>query len=635
MYISIDQLEISLGELDHVHPFFGTSFLAFKQLDLEVGKPRRVDIANQETSILEAYYNPLPSSGYYYVPLRSGGPRKRWVNKRKYPDSGLQKTRTTTFAGPFIHPNKYEWAWASNYIAELLSLSGDRKVPAFHLAAWMLRDRDWPESTQADEIISYFFSLFSITENEKQNLFDAALPGTLPKVPIFQNEPVTWKRLRSLIGPPTDESPEEGGGLESLELSGIGPAKIMKLDLAPRLNLITGDNGLGKTFLLECAWWALSGGWADPEQPAHPRSDSARPSISFKISGSPGKPGTVYFDKITQQWPLPAQNRPVLPGIVLYARVDGSSMIWDPAKHYWSMESERVRGLEVPDAIRLTQAEIWNGLEINSRGGNRQSVCNGLIRDWIDWQFIPPQTTFETFSRVLKKLSPSNDITLIPGTPIKLPRDDRQMPRLELPYDDVPVTLLSAGMKRILSMAYLLVWTWETHKEASQHIGKPPQSKLVLIIDEMEAHLHPKWQRIIVPALLDVVKELEQTIDVQLIIATHSPLVMASVEPIFDEKTDSLFTLDLMGRNLEVRDIPYIKHGSINSWLTSEVFDLKRAYSVEAETALIDAKNLQLAEHPDPEEVKRVSRRLAEYLPSIDPFWPRWVYFAENQGVHL
>ena len=109
----------------------------------------------------------------------------------------------------------------------------------------------------------------------------------------------------------------------------------------------------------------------------------------------------------------------------------------------------------------------------------------------------------------------------------------------------------------------------------------------------------------------------------------------ASVEPIFDDKTDGLFTLDLIGRNLEVRDIPYIKHGSINSWLTSEVFDLKRAYSIEAEAALIDAKNLQLAEHPDPEEVKHVSQRLAEYLPSIDPFWPRWVYFAEKQGVHL
>jgi predicted ATP-binding protein involved in virulence len=206
---------------------------------------------------------------------------------------------------------------------------------------------------------------------------------------------------------------------------------------------------------------------------------------------------------------------------------------------------------------------------------------------------------------------------------------------LKLPYDDVPIVFLSAGIKRILSMAYLLVWTWETHKEASKNIGKPPQSKVVFIIDEMEAHLHPRWQRIIVPALIDVVKELEKSLEVQLIIATHSPLVMASVEPIFDEKIDSLFTLDLVNQELEARNIPYIKLGSINSWLTSEVFDLKRAYSIEAETALIEAKKLQLADHPDSGKVKEISDLLTEHLPAIDPFWPRWKFFAEKHGVKL
>ena len=30
---------------------------------------------------------------------------------------------------------------------------------------------------------------------------------------------------------------------------------LMEMELAPRLNLITGDNGLGKSFLLDVAWW--------------------------------------------------------------------------------------------------------------------------------------------------------------------------------------------------------------------------------------------------------------------------------------------------------------------------------------------------------------------------------------------
>lgn len=44
--------------------------------------------------------------------------------------------------------------------------------------------------------------------------------------------------------------------LEYLRLENVGPAPSM--ELAPRLNLLTGDNGLGKSFLLDCAWWALT-----------------------------------------------------------------------------------------------------------------------------------------------------------------------------------------------------------------------------------------------------------------------------------------------------------------------------------------------------------------------------------------
>ncbi len=43
-----------------------------------------------------------------------------------------------------------------------------------------------------------------------------------------------------------------------LKLQNVGPAPEMEINLAPRLNLFTGDNGLGKSFLLNAAcWW----GW--------------------------------------------------------------------------------------------------------------------------------------------------------------------------------------------------------------------------------------------------------------------------------------------------------------------------------------------------------------------------------------
>ena len=46
--------------------------------------------------------------------------------------------------------------------------------------------------------------------------------------------------------------------LKQLDLHAVGPAEQMRMDFAPRLNLIAGDNGLGKSFLLDTAWWALT-----------------------------------------------------------------------------------------------------------------------------------------------------------------------------------------------------------------------------------------------------------------------------------------------------------------------------------------------------------------------------------------
>jgi hypothetical protein len=47
--------------------------------------------------------------------------------------------------------------------------------------------------------------------------------------------------------------------LRQLKLRNVGlRAPINFEPVAPRLNLITGDNGLGKSFLLDVSWWALT-----------------------------------------------------------------------------------------------------------------------------------------------------------------------------------------------------------------------------------------------------------------------------------------------------------------------------------------------------------------------------------------
>jgi DNA repair ATPase RecN len=43
--------------------------------------------------------------------------------------------------------------------------------------------------------------------------------------------------------------------LKSLKLTNVGPISNMEMAFGNRLNLVTGDNGLGKSFLLDIAWW--------------------------------------------------------------------------------------------------------------------------------------------------------------------------------------------------------------------------------------------------------------------------------------------------------------------------------------------------------------------------------------------
>lgn len=55
---------------------------------------------------------------------------------------------------------------------------------------------------------------------------------------------------------------------KKLQLSNVGPAPEMALEFGDRLNLITGDNGLGKSFLLDIAWWSLTRRWPSEINPA-------------------------------------------------------------------------------------------------------------------------------------------------------------------------------------------------------------------------------------------------------------------------------------------------------------------------------------------------------------------------------
>ena len=193
--------------------------------------------------------------------------------------------------------------------------------------------------------------------------------------------------------------------------------------------------------------------------------------------------------------------------------------------------------------------------------------------------------------------------------------------------------MASAGMRRVVALAYMLVWTWQEHLRACEFRGTKPAKEVVFLIDEIEAHLHPQWQRRIVKALLDVMRALTETdsVRVQLVATTHSPLVLASIEPDFDDQKDAVWELDLVHDQVELRQFPWRRMGDVSNWLTSTIFDLTEPRGIEAEEALDEAKEL-LRRSPKPtlEEFEQVDHKLRRVLGDIDPFWIRWSYHLDQ-----
>ena len=146
--------------------------------------------------------------------------------------------------------------------------------------------------------------------------------------------------------------------IEYLKLKNVGPALEMRVHWAKRLNLITGDNGLGKSFLLDLAWWALTRTWANAA--ALPMGTGPA-TIEYAIKGTTGsaKPVVSSYKFEESTWPL-KQSRPSIPGIVVYIRVDGGFSVWDPARNYWRTDKDR------PLSYQFNADDVWNGLDLTS-----------------------------------------------------------------------------------------------------------------------------------------------------------------------------------------------------------------------------------------------------------------------------
>jgi hypothetical protein len=619
-YFSLRQIEEALRVLRPHHAIFATTFLVLKMAKAPVGSKARFSLDRANREFLEKNYRVHPKSGHFFRVLRQGNPKKDW-NEPVYAGKGLQSVNTRGCPDAFLHDkNDNTWGFSVGYVDALAPKLPKRiKLPLFHLAAWLCRDKAWPDSVTRKQVLADFCREYAISPAEKERLFSMEVVSDLSEEEAFQELPVKWYQILASYSAPQDVPPENSGILTYLETEAVGPVSPLRFEPARRLNIITGDNGLGKTFLLDLSWWSLTQNWAErqawTEKPA-------TATIKFVVAGSTAtRPVRACFSTDKGRWEL-VDSRPTISGLVVYARVDGSFAIWDPANRLLSGPNV----MNQWPGLNINREQVWEG---------KSGQIEGLLRDWVRWQERPDKyPAFATFQSVLKRVSPPDLGVLEITEPIRLPGELKETPTLKHPYGVIPIIYESAGIRRIITLAYLIVWAWEEHKLQAKQAGKKEERQMVVLLDEAEAHLHPKWQRVLLPALLGIAGDLSPELAMQLFVATHSPLVMASSEPIFDSNQDKLFHLNMsVAGKASFREIPFEARGGIDSWLSSSVFELAHPGSSERERAIREAIQLQEKESVSKEEVEAVTRTLRDYLAPEDSFWVRWVFFAEQYGV--
>lgn len=103
---------------------------------------------------------------------------------------------------------------------------------------------------------------------------------------------------------------------------------------------------------------------------------------------------------------------------------------------------------------------------------------------------------------------------------------------------EIVIDLLSDGEKSLLAMVGNLsrrLSDWHNNLE------NPLEAEALVLIDEIELHLHPAWQRSIIPRLTKTFP------NCQFIVTTHSPQVLSHVDP------ECIHILDYDGDNVVVK----------------------------------------------------------------------------------
>lgn len=169
----------------------------------------------------------------------------------------------------------------------------------------------------------------------------------------------------------------------------------------------------------------------------------------------------------------------------------------------------------------------------------------------------------------------------------------------------VPTIALSDGYRSILALAGDIVWRLLLAFPASDD---PLKEDGIVLIDELDIHLHPVWQRDIALWLQ------EQFPNIQFIVATHSPLVASGAGP--DALTYRFFFKDGKASFDQVENIAAM---NVDRILESAAFGLVSPYSPQTQ-AKLDQYDTLARKRKRTEKEEKEMQLLLPFMKTARPF---------------
>ena len=168
--------------------------------------------------------------------------------------------------------------------------------------------------------------------------------------------------------------------------------------------------------------------------------------------------------------------------------------------------------------------------------------------------------------------------------------------QVKTPTGTVQLNQLSLGYRTMFSLAVDMAWKLLDHYPRS---SKPLHEPAIVIIDEIDLHLHPLWQRKVRQHLT------EHFPKVQFIATAHSPLMAQN------SLDENLAVVRLAGEHAEVLNDPDVfRDWRLDQIVTSELYGLASARPLAVEAFMTRRKELI--------EKEQLSKKESEELEELD-----------------